>query len=441
MGGTDILVCARRSTDKNVCATGNLNLGRDNHSHDPGGSMTFFLGLLLAGAPEPEFVVRTVDGIDRVGPIRKLTADGGLRLGGDKPMLVNGADVLSLTRRGGHRPPLPHKHALFFSNGDCLPLNSEGILKLQNERLLCTPAAPLRPDNGLELSIPYASLAMLWRAAPGNADEPEDLRRRLLLEKRKRDLVFLKNGDRVEGTLTALDWRKGCSVKTAIGPVDVPWADVAVLAFNSEFQTKRVPKEPYPRVVLSDGARLSFTSLEFEAGDKPHLSGKVLTGSVVRFPLEDLLALDRRQGRTVYLSDLKAKSYEHTPYLDLSWPLVADAAVTGRALRVGGDVFDKGLGIHARSRVTYTLDGGYKRFEATVGLDAATGKRGRVKIEVLVDGKPQNLKLDRELTVKDPPLEIRVDVVKARELTLIVDFGSRGDVQAHVNWADARLIK
>ena len=28
----------------------------------------------------------------------------------------------------------------------------------------------------------------------------------------------------------------------------------------------------------------------------------------------------------------------------------------------------------------------------------------------------------------------------AKTLTLVVDFGKAGDVQAHVNWADARLL-
>jgi hypothetical protein len=32
-GGTDILVCRRPSTDKNVCATANLNLGRKKNNY------------------------------------------------------------------------------------------------------------------------------------------------------------------------------------------------------------------------------------------------------------------------------------------------------------------------------------------------------------------------------------------------------------------------
>jgi hypothetical protein len=58
-----------------------------------------------------------------------------------------------------------------------------------------------------------------------------------------------------------------------------------------------------------------------------------------------------------------------------------------------------------------------------------------------VDGKEPDLGWNKELTAKDAPLPVRIDVRKARELTLLVRFGSFGDVEAHVNWADARLIR
>jgi len=60
---------------------------------------------------------------------------------------------------------------------------------------------------------------------------------------------------------------------------------------------------------------------------------------------------------------------------------------------------------------------------------------------VLVDGQARDIGWDRELTARDEPLRVRIDVRGARALTLAVLCGRFGDVQAHVNWADARLIK
>jgi hypothetical protein len=143
----------------------------------------------------------------------------------------------------------------------------------------------------------------------------------------------------------------------------------------------------------------------------------------------------------VYLSDLRPRDYKHTPYLGMRWPYTLDASVAGHELRVGGSTYDKGIGMHSESRLTFELGGGYQWFEAWVGLDDQTGREGSAVIGVLVDGKPRDLGPAKELTGAGKPLPIRLRVAGARELTLVVLFGRHGDVQDHVDWADARLIK
>ena len=120
---------------------------------------------------------------------------------------------------------------------------------------------------------------------------------------------------------------------------------------------------------------------------------------------------------------------------------INDSSVTGRELRLAGATHDKGLGLHAAARVTYDLTGHYRRFEALVGLDEDTARRGQVRVRVLVDGKEQKLARQGKLDARGRPLRVRVDVRGARALTLVVAFDRFGDVQAHVNWADARLVK
>ena len=145
-------------------------------------------------------------------------------------------------------------------------------------------------------------------------------------------------------------------------------------------------------------------------------------------------------GRAVYLSDLTAKSYEHTPYLGVSWPLTNDRSVAGGDLRLGGGTYDKGIGMHSRSRATFALPAGAVRFEAVVGLDQVTGRRGAVEVQVLADKKPL---LDRppQLTGTDLPRSLRLMLRPGtRELTLVVEYGRGGDVQDHVDWAEARII-
>jgi hypothetical protein len=85
------------------------------------------------------------------------------------------------------------------------------------------------------------------------------------------------------------------------------------------------------------------------------------------------------------------------------------------------------------------LDGNYRRFETTVGLDDRTGHGGSVRIRVLVDGMEKAG--GDELTSANSPRQLRIDVTKAKELTLVVEFGSGGDVRDQVDWADVRLVK
>jgi hypothetical protein len=154
------------------------------------------------------------------------------------------------------------------------------------------------------------------------------------------------------------------------------------------------------------------------------------------------MALYIYQGKAVYLSDLKPDKFEAKPFGNVEWPPVPDAGVSGRDLRLAGSTYDKGMGLHSESRLTYKLAGGYRRFEALVGLEEQPdGRTGTARIKVLVDGKPRPLDGDEELSAKSKPLAIRLDVQNAKELTLVVEFGKRGDVLGRVNWVDARLVK
>jgi hypothetical protein len=291
-----------------------------------------------------------------------------------------------------------------------------------------------------ELRLPVAAVALLWIAAPEGTEESDRLLRRLLAERRSTDVVLLRNGDRVEGTVTALDRAAACKLEIGKKTLEVPFARVAGIAFSTELLARPRAKGPYGHLVLVSGARLALASARVDA-ERGTLAGKTLLGAEIEVPLSAVAALDLRQGRAVYLSDLPPRAYEHTPFLGVSWPLVKDHTVAGNDLRLAGQVYDKGLGVHSQARVTYDLAGKYDWFETVVGLDERTGRQGRVRLQVLVDGKAQDLGWDQELSAVDRPLTLRIDVRKARELTLAVEFGRRGDVEAHVNWADVRLIR
>ncbi|MGY2499181.1 NPCBM/NEW2 domain-containing protein, partial [Klebsiella pneumoniae] len=90
-------------------------------------------------------------------------------------------------------------------------------------------------------------------------------------------------------------------------------------------------------------------------------------------------------------------------------------------LRLGGSTYAKGIGLHAPGSVRYALGGAYQRFEALVGLDDKTGRRGSVRVRVLGDGRPLDVGFADELTARNGPVALHADVRGVKELTLEVD--------------------
>jgi hypothetical protein len=383
-----------------------------------------------AGAAAPSFVVETASGQTVRGPLEELRPGWSVRLGGGAA-----ADVVTLRRAGEALPARPRGEQLVLANGDRLPVR---ITELAGERLRCRLA--WQPSQEPPLEVPLSAVAVVWQAAPEGpeAEDAEKLLRRLGAGRRSRDVVLLRNGDTVEGILTGLSPK---AVRLDLGKkkLDIDRGKVAAVALNTELLTAARPQGSYGRVVIKDGGRLSLASAAWAAGEP--LTGVTLFRAPVKIPAADVAALYVLGGPAVYLSDLKPRRADYNSYGGDSWPFVADGSVDGHDLCLDGSTYDKGLGVHSETRLTYELAGRYRRFEALVGLDPRTGRRGRVRVQVLVDGKPQELGWDRELAGRDKPRPVRVDVGGARELTLAVEFGGGGPVQGHVNWADARLIK
>jgi hypothetical protein len=387
----------------------------------------------------PVFALATTGGETLVGPCLGLGADGTVELAGDKLAPVKAGDWLTLRRTKIPLPAPPRGAHVVLTTGDRIPLAPKAAVKVIDNRLHFQPAPPLLSPKGT-LEVPLSRVVMVWLACPENTEVPIVLQRQLLTGSRTRDLVVARTGDKIEGNLLSLNSAAACRLDSGKKVADVAWPDIAAIAFNTELLVGKPPPGLYYHLILADGTRLAVRSATLAKGAAT-LACQTLFDCAAQVPVEHVVALEVRQGPAVYLSDLKPRKDEHAPFVGTAWPLVADGSVTGGELCLAGSTFDKGLGMHAESRVVYDLDGQYRWFECVVGLDPEHGKKGRVRLRVLVDGKERDLGWNKELTAGDGPLTLRVDVGKARELTLEVLFGSFGDVQAHVNWADARLIK
>jgi hypothetical protein len=392
---------------------------------------------VLYAETEPVFIVRTAAGKEVRGSLRKIDADWSIEIGTGTVRKIAGAELVSLRQQGTALPPLPTDEHVILANGDRLPVQD---LRLVDEKLTF-----LHKDLGgdTKLSVPLAAVSVLWRMAPdGVADPPESFRRRLGGDKRTRDRILLRNGDTIEGNLQSIT-PENVQLEVNKKTVTALWKQTAAIALSTELADRLRPKGPYARVVLteptgSSGGRLTLTEATC---DGTTVRGKTTFGATVRFPLRRVAQLGILGSTAVALEEITPSKYEHLAYTDLKWAWSANGNVLGRDMRLGGSTYDRGIGMHAHSLLSFPLNGAYRRFETLVGLDQKDGRDGSVRVKVLLDGRAVDLGKKGVLTHAGGPLRINVDVAGANTLTLEVENGENGPVRTVVNWVEARLVK
>lgn len=400
--------------------------------------LTLALALLPVAAAQPQaqrFVAHTTDPTPLCGRLTALKAGWAVTLA-EPDAAVAAGNLVSLRRDGRPLPAWPREPSIVLANGDRI----HGAATGGDTRALRFAPWPGDGAHPAEWSVPLSALAAVWVTPPPADTPPDPAAYPWAGGPRRRDAVLLRNGDVARGTVEgfAAD-PPAVRIKTADqAATSLPLARVAAVAFDPALARVRKPKGPYARLVTADGSRLSLASA---TADGTTLKGTTLFRTAIELPLADVVALDVLQGKAVYLSDLKPKKATAEGYNGLAWPWAADRSAKGNPLRLGGQTFDKGLGTHPRTTLVYDLGGKYRRFEALVGLDPVTGRRGVADVRVLVDGQEARVEGLVGLTAGTPPRTLSVDVTGAKELTLVVDYGPAGDVQADVNWCDARLVE
>ena len=253
--------------------------------------------------------------------------------------------------------------------------------------------------------------------------------------------VFLE-GEK-EGSVS---WRVAFAKKPAL-PVAIGKAGITAEALSP--RQVRVRCDGATRglaVQRSDGALLalrgsSVTDTTAPAGQKVTYSlipitwsgpAKVLAQATVEVPaLPPLPPLPN-----VYLSDIKSlratNGWNGDPRRDLS--------IEDNPIRIRGETYAKGMGVHAKSELVYKVRSHYARFVAVVGLDDEKNESiSSVDFAVFADAK----KLFATGLVKatDERIPINVEIPKgAKEIRLVVGDGGNGVACDHADWANAGFV-
>lgn len=401
-------------------------------------STIFFLAI-MGQTPPANFDIRSADGKARAGAIESLSSDLSMTLGNG--IKLDGGQIYSLRRDARAAPSWPSEPHIELHNGDRLVGFASGM----SDSFLSFWLKQVKHVEGAKrdgiIRIPLLSISRIWLQSPDRLDR--DKYPSIIADSRNVDLVVLKNGDVVSGSISAVDAQKDLlEVDQGAQKRSLALSKAIVVAFSTKLARNRLPTEPYAKVVLTNGTRLTLTDISIHDG---LLYGKTMYRERIEVSLADLIALDIHQGLAVYLSDLKPSLYQYRTFEGEQFNWRADRDLRGRELQLqsanGLSTFDKGISVHGECTFEYALDRQYQRFESVVGLDPHVGQRGSVEIRVLVDGKEMPFGNGKPLTLQNGPWQLNLDLHGGKMLTLKVLWGEGGNVGDYVNWGDARLIR
>jgi hypothetical protein len=196
------------------------------------------------------------------------------------------------------------------------------------------------------------------------------------------------------------------------------------------------PPAPQARCVLTDR---SVWAGRLVGGDQKTVQLELDAGPTLTIAVDLLSDIRFRNDHMQFLSDLEPSNYQFKPWGTTQWPYRKDRSAANRPIQIGGQLFDRGIGMHSAGSLTYTLNEPFRQFAATVGIDDAVGSRGNVVFRVLADGR--EVFNSGPVTGRDDPTPVLVTLNGAKTLQLIVDYGDDLDIGDQADWGNARLIK
>lgn len=287
-------------------------------------------------------------------------------------------------------------------------------------------------------AIPFSLLAGVRLASPGDSSRAEEVFAAALANRLPGEDVFItREADApksLRGRLESMDAAAGAfyfGQRSRSFQTDKTYG--VVFAAGAR---RREQQDLFVTVTLVDGSSVSG---QLQAANATSLRFAFSVGLTGDLSVADVANLDVHSTRVVFVSGLKPTSQRVEGMLHRPWPVQTDRSVSGGTLSINGRRFERGLGVHSRTELTYAIDGAYEKLAATIGIDDAVRPSGSAIFRVLGDAKV--LFDSGEVVGSDPPRDIVVDVRGVRELTLLVDYGAELDLADHGDWGGVRLLK
>lgn len=256
-----------------------------------------------------------------------------------------------------------------------------------------------------------------------------------LMADRGSDELRLANGDSISGIITEFTERSISITPTGADAVDVPIDNLRHVLLATPPQGRPDGAAPGFVVRLVNGSVVSCDKLAIAS------NGVTLTfagGAGATVPEEMVAAIEHTGGPVAWLSSRTPSESIYTPFFDAAFVPQMDRTVTGEPLRFAGQTYARGIGVHSKTRLTWTLEPGDKSFRTRYAIDPSLGYAD-VDIRIYVDDKP----VHEQKHVKAASLSpvIKADLKGAKTLTLEVDYGAGYDIQDRVMFLESAILR
>ena len=202
-----------------------------------------------------------------------------------------------------------------------------------------------------KLEVPLECVVGVVLAATGGAGGLESLKDRLLTEARSSEVVWLANGDRLDGGFLGMDDAK-IRLQVDQKPVEIDRAGAVAVGFDPGLIHYPRPKRAFLEASLGDGTRLGLTSIRLNEGN---VEATTRFGGAIRFPLNELARLHAVSASVVYLSDRKDAVPQYKSYIGPTRPYRLDRTVDGFPIQLGGQAYERGIGMQSGTYLAYRI--------------------------------------------------------------------------------------
>jgi NPCBM/NEW2 domain len=389
--------------------------------------------------------------LDRIstGPFPDNSDNLAMLLSGYLHIKVDGVYKFVLSSDGGSQLYVGHLPAALRTIDASSPLTPWTVTLAEGETLRGTIESWTASNLGfsiaagksrVSLTIPIARVTGVWsnKEHEKSATGKEDKIDRSNLPAGQ-DVVFARSGagavQRVPGRVQGI---QGDSLVLKFSGTNrkIALSKVVGVALTSDGPADPADQTFHEVVEIQGGIKIPG---QLAALDERNAKFRTLWGQTLDLKTDDLTGVAVKNGKAISLTELKPADVKQIPFFDRVIPYRVNESLSGGPILLRDGKHSRGISVHAKTVLTYVLEGHFQRFRAKIGFQLPEGEMGDATIQVLGDEKPLFVKHSLR---GDAPVEpIDLDLTGVNTLTLAVDFGRREDIGDRVVWADPTLIR